>query len=123
MLFVPYPFTVLPGISRAVPVTLLYATTWRNALLISRHPATRLSSCVHVALQDMVRMLVLNLHRPCEEPAAGGASDEREIHGSAAAVSASAASAQHQQYQSPPLPWECCQDIIALAAYPVSIWL
>ena len=76
-----------------------------------------------MALQDMVRLLVLNLHRPREELVAGSASDRQEINGSAEELSASAASAQHQECQSLPIPWECCQDIIARAAYPISIWL
>ena len=67
-----------------------------------------------------MRLLVLNLLRPREAPAA---SDGQEVSNSAEELSASAASAQHQQCQPLPIPWECCQDIIALAAYPVSIWL
>ena len=78
---------------------------------------------MHVALQDMVRLLVLNLHRPHEGPTAGGASNALEINSSAADLSASAPIAQDQHCHSLPLPWECCQDIIALAAYPISIWV
>ena len=74
-------------------------------------------------LQEMVRLLLLSLHRPTNEPPAGHPSDGEDINGDAAKPGVSAAAARPQECQSVHIPWDCCQDFIAKAAIPISVWL
>ena len=102
---------------------LLFAAAANTAYGTGIKPPRQQAQQICKLLQEVVQLLLLSLHRRQDGPATEDTSDGEQTGGDAAGPSAGMAASQPLQCQPLPLPWECCQDIIARAAYPVSIWL